>query len=484
MSPPGSHTFDQSNLPAVKRAMQLVAGTSISALQPPRLLLGLLAVAFIAIGGSLLDALGTSQWQQTIDRPVSEEGASRLEMMRGLIEARYLEDLPEEPGEVIPQVRGALLDEFIAQRSTLESTEERLAAEAEYQQKLRSLESLELCGPFEAAIRSAGMGLSRFVDGVITLQPGEALVALGFIIYEIPLTLWSSDPLVTILLAFLIGFCFALFGGAIARLDALETGLKLKPTAWDGLEFAWSNIQRLLQSVLLPLAVVAVLCGLLSIVGIPFNLPVLNVVGGIIYVLAIALSLLSAVLLIGYGVMLPMLVGAVGVERADAGEAIQGSWGSVMAGPGYYLLLLAVALVSFAVGLAIVDLIVVLALDVAASSWGGIISGGAMRSAGSFTPLDFTFSNLPSSATGTASATSALVSLWEQLVIGLLLGYIFSWIASIGTRLFLGMRLIVDKQSTSVIWMPGSLGGSTLHTREHPEPRFAADDNYTDGTKT
>ena len=154
-----------------------------------------------------------------------------------------------------------------------------------------------------------------------------------------------------------------------------------------------------------------------------------------------------------------------------------------MAGPGYYILLLAVGLASFAVGLAIVDLLVVLSLDIAANSWGGIISGGAMRSAGSFTPLDFTFSNLPSSATGTASATSALVSFWEQLLIGLLLGYVFSWVGSIGTRLFLGMRLIIDRQSTSVIWMPGSLGGSTIHTREQPEPRFAADDDYTDGTK-
>ena len=483
MSAPGSHNFDQSNMHAVKRAMKLSAGTSISALQPPRLLLGLLAVAFMAIGGSLLDSFGSSRWQQTIDRPVPAEEVGQLELMRGMLEARYLEDLPEDPDQTVTHVRDALLEEFLTQRGTLETTEERLAAEAEYQRKLQSLESLELCGPFEAASRSAGIGLSRFVGGVITIQPTEAVQALGFIIYEIPVALWSKDPLITILLALLIGFCFALFGGAIARLDALETGLKLKPTAWEGLEFAWSNIQKLLQSVLLPLAVVAILCGLLSIVGIPFNLPVLNVVGGIIYVVAIALSLVSAVLLIGYGVMLPMLVGAVGVERADAGEAIQGSWGTVMAGPGYYILLLAVGLASFAAGLAIVDLLVVLSLDIAANSWGGIISGGAMRSAGSFTPLDFTFSNLPSSATGTASATSALVSFWEQLLIGLLLGYVFSWVASIGTRLFLGMRLIIDRQSTSVIWMPGSLGGSTLHTREQPEPRFAADDDYTDGTK-
>ena len=484
MNTPGPPNLDQSNLHSVKRAMGLAAGTSISALQPPRLLLGLLAVACIAIGGSLLDAFNSSSWQQTIDKPVSDSNAVLLEGMRQVLSDEYVEgEASEDPGIAMANLRQAMRADFLKEQKNLETKEERLALEEAFQANEQLFEQLELCGPFESAMRSAGQGLSRFVEGVVTVQPREALLALAFIVYEIPMQLWTHDPMIAILLTLLIGFCFALFGGAIARVDALESGLKLKPTAWDGLEFAWSNVQRLLQSVLLPLAVVAILCGLLSIVGIPFNLPVLDVIGGILYVLAIALSLVSAALLIGYGVMVPMLVGAVGVERSDAGEAIQGSWGTVMARPGYYILLLAVALVSFAVGLAIVDLLVVVALNIAAESWGGIISGGAMRSAGTFNVLDFTFENLPSTATGTASATSALVSFWEQLVIGLLLGYIFSWAASIGTRLFLGMRLIVDKQSPSVIWMPGTVAGSTIHASERPEPRFEANDTFSDGPR-
>ncbi|MAJ47035.1 MAG: hypothetical protein CMJ57_06895 [Planctomycetaceae bacterium] len=484
MPPPGSHQLDQSNLHSVKRAMSLAAGGSISALQPPRLLLGLLAVACIAIGGSLLDAFESSSWQQTIDKPVTDSNAVLLEGMRQVLSDAYVEeDVSEDPREAIAQLRQAMKADLLAYQKTLETAEERLAAEKAYQANEQLFEQMEFCGPFEAAMRSAGQGLSRFVEGVLTIQPQQALLALAYIVYEIPVELWSNDPLITILLALLIGFCFALFGGAIARLDALESGLKLKPTAWDGLEFAWSNVQRLLQAVLLPLAVVAILCGLLAIVGIPFNLPVLDVVGGILYFIAIALSLVSSALLIGYGVLVPMLVGAVGVERADAGEAIQGSWGSAMARPGYYILLLAVGLVCFAVSLAIVDLVVVLALNIAAESWGGIISGGAMRSAGTFTVLDFTFDSLPSTATGTASATGALVSFWEQLLIGLLLGYIFSWVASIGTRLFLGMRLLVDRQSPSVIWMSGTVAGSTVHTSEQPEKRFESEDTFSDGPR-
>lgn len=482
MSSTEESNHEQAGQHALSKALVLVAGAAVSALQPPRLLLGVLAVACIAIGGSLLDAVGTSSWQRTIDAAHTEDAQQRLQAaMQDTGRRLGLEEASDPP--TIGELRTALRRDFLESRGGLEDPEERLELESRYLDELGALEELEPCGPFEATMRGAGLELGRFVEGVIEVRPGDSLVALSRLAYQIPLLLWSGDPFVAILLALLIGFCFALFGGAIARLDALETGLRLKPTAWDGLEFAWSNIQKLLQSVLLPLAVVAILSGLLAIVGIPFNLPVLDVLGGIIYGLSIALSLVSAVLLVGYGAMMPMLVGSVGVERCDAGESIQSSWGSVMARPGHFLLLLGAGLACFAIGLALVDVIVVLALDVAATSWGGIVSGGAMRSAGTFTALDFTFDNLPSTTSGTATAAGALVSFWEQLLIALLLGYVFSWIATIGTRLFLAMRFIVDKQSPSVIWLPGTLGGSTVQVEERPEARFESEDTFSEGPR-
>ncbi|MEC8734237.1 MAG: hypothetical protein VXX86_04635, partial [Planctomycetota bacterium] len=70
-----------------------------------------------------------------------------------------------------------------------------------------------------------------------------------------------------------------------------------------------------------------------------------------------------------------------------------------------------------------------------------------------------------------------------QLLIALLLGYVFSWIATIGTRLFLAMRFIVDKQSPSVIWLPGTLGGSTVQVEERPEARFESEDTFSEGPR-
>ena len=101
-------------------------------------------------------------------------------------------------------------------------------------------------------------------------------------------------------------------------------------------------------------------------------------------------------------------------------------------------------------------------MQFAAGSWGGIIEGEAVRGAGTIAFLDFTFSHAPDTSTGSANGASAFIGFWETVLVAAVLGYIFSWTASVGTRLFLGMRLIADRQSPSVIWQPGTIGGTTI----------------------
>jgi hypothetical protein len=86
-------------------------------------------------------------------------------------------------------------------------------------------------------------------------------------------------------------------------------------------------------------------------------------------------------------------------------------------------------------------------------------------------------------AIGTANATDAFIGFWETVLVAAVLGYIFSWTASVGTRLFLSMRLIADRQSPSVIWQPGDIGGTTIRSNEHPEPGFESVDQYTEGRR-
>ena len=470
--------------------MMLCAKAAVSALQPPKLLLGTLAVAFIAVVGSVLDAAGGAHYVRHLglEGPRSDESieATRLEAI-----ANYQSMLPEsfqvaeDPSGTmtLDEVKDACEQHYLEERASLEDEADRDHIEASYQATLVKLSELETTGVFGTMMTSAGEALGRFVRGVVTLQPVEALAALKEIVYEIPARSYDRNPFLTCLVGLLLVFTVALFGGAIARLDALDTGLGRKATAWVGLEYAWAHIGMFLQPLILPLGLVGILAGLAALIGTPFNLPYLDVIGGILYVIAIVIGFVAAVLLIGYGLIASMLVGAVAVERADTGDAIQRAWSVLFRQPAQVALLMAVALAAFGVGLAVVDLAATFALQFAAGSWGGIIEGEAVRNAGSIAFLDFTFTSIPDTSSGSANGASAFMGFWETLVISLIIGYVFSWFATFGTRLFLAMRQLVDRQSTSVIWLPGGIPGSTVRVPGQPEDAFAAEDDYRAGNR-
>jgi hypothetical protein len=472
------------------RTVTLCAHAAIAALQPPKLLLGTLAIAFIAVVGSFIDAAGGAHYVRGsgLDGPRSNEGveAERLEAVAGYqaLLPNALQNAEDPSGTMtLREVQAACEQHYLEERAALEDDSQRTRLESSYRETLSKLEALEPVGVFSTMMNSAGRSLGRFVNGVLTLQPVEALRAMKSIMFEIPARSFADHPIITSLIGLLLAFAAALFGGAIARLDALDTGLGKKPTAWVGLEYAWSHVGVFLQPLLLPLALVGVLAGLSALIGTPFNLPYLDVLGGLLYVIAIVIGIIASVLLLGFGLMAPMLIGSVAVERADTGDAIQRAWSVLFKRPAQVGLLLAVSLASFGVGLAVIDLVATLALQFAAGSWGGIIEGEAVRGAGTIAFLDFTFSQAPDTSTGSANGASAFIGFWETLMVSLILGYVFSWFATFGTRMFLAMRYLVDRQSISVIWVPGSIPGSTVRIPGEPEPPFAAEDDYQSGSR-
>ena len=474
------------------RMMSLCAGAAISSMQPPRLLLGTLAIAFIAVVGSVIDAAGGGLYMRQLGLNGSLEqaeiNADRIEAIEGFqnkLPTSLAMEETEDPSGVmnLDEVVAACEAYYLEQRAGLTDEGELAALEANYRETLELLRELESVGLFTALLTSEAVKLGEFVEGVITIQPISALRAVKDMVFTLPHQAFLDHPFLMILIGLLFGFTVALFGGAIARLDALDTGLGQKATAWVGLEYAWAHVGSYLQALLLPLGLVALLTGLAALVGVPFNLTYLDILGSILYIIAIVVGLISAVLLIGYGVIAPMLLGAVAVERADAGDAIQRGWSVLFKRPLHLGLILLVGLATFGVSLAILDLLVVETLQIAAVSWGGLVQGEAIRGAGSIEFLDFRFQRAPGTATGSANAASGFLNFWETLVVSILIGYIFSWFATMGTRLFLAMRLLIDQQSTSVIWMPGAIPGSTVRVPGEPAPEFAAEDDYKPGNR-
>ena len=75
------------------RAITLCAGAAVAALQPPKMLLGTMAIAFIAVVGSVIDAVGGNHYvrEHAMVGALEDQdiAASRRETM-----ARYQSNLP------------------------------------------------------------------------------------------------------------------------------------------------------------------------------------------------------------------------------------------------------------------------------------------------------------------------------------------------------------------------------------------------------
>lgn len=473
----------------LRRGIALCAGASITALQPPRLLLGTMAVALIALVGSLLDTVGPLNHLGALDQPATQERIQEVQASLATLATELdVAPVPVEDNEQTtfdPEtVRSALIEAWHTERATLDGDNEALEAlNAHVRNSLATINAAQPNGTFKAASLSAGASLEAFVRSVLAMQPGEAFAALGALLYDVPTRAWHASPLMTVLIGLLLAFALALFGGAIARLDALDTGMRRKPRAWSGLEYAWANIGSFLRVLLFPLALVGILGGVSALLGVPFNLPVLDVLGGVFYVVAVIAGVLASIVLLGYVLVLPFLIGAIAAEHADPSEVIQRAWEALLRKPLQLAVCLMSGAICAALVLAAVDGIVVLALEFAATSWGGIIHGDGLQDAGSLEWLDLQFQSTPALTSGTAGAAGALIGFWESLLVALLLGYIFSWIASFSTRLFLVMRLLIDRQSVSVIWAPGVVPGTTVKIGTTPQSAFKAEDSFTDGER-
>ena len=157
-------TSHQSDRRALSRAILLVLGVVVSALQPPRLLLGILAIACIAVGGSFIDAISSSQWMTTPSGlSMAEDDFDQAEFDAALSELQTFQT-----------------------RRLAETTdpEKREALEAFYDSKIKELMPTRRMGPFEAGALATGEALSLGVMLVVEGSPIQAFKALKALRYE------------------------------------------------------------------------------------------------------------------------------------------------------------------------------------------------------------------------------------------------------------------------------------------------------------
>ena len=308
---------------------------------------------------------------------------------------------------------------------------------------------------FSELIRAAArleFGVGAVAGGAVAGGSAGVLGALHQMVVGVPGWAWSNHPGFFVLLT---GWGLGLsmiFGGAIARLTAVEACHQHPQGLHEAARFVRPRVLWLLLAPIIPLVVVGLVWLILAGAGaVLFSIPGLNMVGGLLYGVMLLGGLAAAALLVFTGLGAGLLPASVAVEGTDAFDAVSRVFTFLICRTLRFFGLSAVMLVYGALTTVLVGVVVFAAMwftQAAAGAWtsglADAVPGGA-------------FGRLPGAAIdaeagGTAQATAWLVGVWARLAFGAWVAYAVSYFFTSQVWIYLLLRREVDGTALEEAW--------------------------------
>jgi len=422
-------------------------------LRPGALLLATFLVLLLSVGGRAWDGLrGPVVEAPGLLAPMPTDAA------RSVTKGRFFrimsEFVPREnrPPDLVmesidPRWLSAALD---TTRRSLDPAQDAMQIDR-IGRALTEVEALTPRGTFEATTRALGQALGVLTEAVIKCAPGPVVETLGLIVLDLPVALWQRDRGFVIFFGLFAAIVFSVGGGALSRMTAVAFAERSALSPADATSFALSRWTSFAFAVLLPPLFVGGLFLLGGIVGFALRVPVLNMIGGALYGVALFLGFLAALVGMLWIISLPLSTPAGACDGADAVESCQRSWAYVLRRPLLSLGYLATGVVAWAASMFIVKLVAVATVNLTAAS-GTWLSGakvlggaGAMRIFGN-DPIAMPF------LTGTERVTGGLIEFWIGVISILVVGAGLGLFWSISTAAYLCLRNACDEQPFDDLW--------------------------------
>lgn len=348
------------------------------------------------------------------------------------------------------------------------------------------------------AVAGAGVveAWSSIAGGVVGVDGGRVGEGLVGLVVGVPASMVSAAPITgTLLLGVLIALA-ALVIGSLSRMSVCDESAGAKLSWTEGLRFGVTRFGSLLTAVLVPLGVVWLIAfGLRAVGWVVFSVPVLDVVGGLGFGLALLLSLIAVGSVVAMVFGWPMLLSAVSADAVDGVDAVQRAYAYVFGRPLRLVVYTAVLVVQGLLMFLIVSAICVGLVRFAVNMSFGWAPEPARIAVGlsdvtgeravleeridrlrsqreAFEPGHGEFATLSGQihtaerdlkaltpgATRVASGT--LVRVWSVIPLLIPSAFAVSYIASASVLLYLVMRRLNDGQDVRDIWMPGRVPGT------------------------
>lgn len=282
--------------------------------------------------------------------------------------------------------------------------------------------------------------VTSLTSGVITLRPDLAATGLFAGTFGAATEALSRAPISASVLLILLIASWAILGGAIARITAVDVAGDLYMTAREGLGFAFRRWAALANSLLIPCVFMLILALLLRVSGLLLlSLPILNILGALLYGITLLVGLLLVIVAVGFIIAQIIIVPAVATEGADAMDAIQRGYSYILARPGRTLLYAAVLFIQGAIAFAVIAWILHATLAWTQSLTTSWIS--AERAAALFDD-------------DAAAIAPTIITFWNNAAGLLFAGFMISYYFTGATVLYMLLRRVNDEQDIREIWMP------------------------------
>ena len=445
---------------------QHIFGAIGSSMQPARLLIGLGMVLVLLASGRLWDSTSGVDAISLDGQTTAEEiSQARSLAIAQSTTALGLNAPAESEHWTVRQAQTHLFEswqDYVYEGEV--STDERV----EFERIYLALESVRPRGPFESSAMFVTNAWNEIVNGALEFNPVQMWRGVVDIVWELPQRLWNGGFHWFIsLFGFLLIYVLCIGGGAIARMQAVQHSRSLRLSVRDAVDFSVNRWRALLTAVIGPAMVVACITILLMVMGLVLlNIPWLNLLGGLLYGIALLLGLVVALVAIGYAACFPLFIPAVVIEDCRGGEAVQRSFAYLLSRALQFVGYLACLIVAMVFGYLVVRLVANLTLDLTANIVGTWTFNMSLHGAGSL-------QDVAVPAVGIAwyeSTAGLLIGLWETIVHDIMLGWIFSGFFSASAMMYVLMRYSCDGQDTRDIWWPGLKQGTNIPIEsENPE---------------
>lgn len=240
-------------------------------------------------------------------------------------------------------------------------------------------------------------------------------------------------------------------GGAIARMAALHATRNTPPPLADAIRYATSRWVWFFLTPALPLIFTGLVVAVLAAFGgIFFNLPILDVVGGLSFVVPLVCGVIITMLLTLWVTAGSLLYPAIAIEATDGFDAVSRAFGYVLGRPGRWLFYNLLLLVYGALTCLLVALVLCLTVKITRWSVGLLVINDAGPQLNRF---DAIFPNTQQAGQDGDSwsqldvwgkTAASMVRLWVHLVRLLLPAYAVSFYFSANTWIYLLLRRWTD----------------------------------------